>query len=133
MKTFKISISTPAGKTFESNEAVTINANLLEGRIGVYANHAPLLSSLKISDFSIKLEDGTLLRGVIRGGVFNVSANEVTILTTKFKFDNEIVIKDVQDEINNLNYQLNGELLPTEKETLESRMKYNQELIKRIS
>ncbi len=124
MKTFKLSISTPIGKNFESENVKQINANILEGRIGVMANHSPLVSSLKISDFSIILENGEELIGVVDGGIFNVTANEVTILTTRFDFDNEIDESEVNNEIKEIEYQLQADVKEAEQKSLGDRLQY---------
>ncbi|NQX83228.1 MAG: ATP synthase F1 subunit epsilon [Mycoplasmataceae bacterium] len=124
MKKFKISISTPVGKKFESDEVVMINANLSEGRIGIMANHSPLVSSLKISDFSIKFKNGSEEIGVIHGGVFSVVKNEVTILTTRFDWGDEVNISETQKEIKNIINQLQSDVKKVEAESLNNRYKY---------
>ncbi len=124
MKTFKITISTPIGKNFETENAVTINANLLEGRIGVLANHSPLVSSLKISDFSIDLENGEKLIGVVDGGIFNVSDEGVTILTTRFDFDHEVDEESTINEIKEIEHELQSDVKSNEQTSLNNRHIY---------
>ncbi len=125
MKTFKLSMSTPIGKNFEIDNVKQINANILEGRIGVMANHSPLVSSLKISDFSIELENGQTLIGVVDGGVFSVTAEGVTILTTRFDFSNEIDKSKVENEIKEIQYNLQDDVKETEQISLGERLQYS--------
>ncbi len=125
MKTFKLSMSTPIGKNFEIDNVKQINANILEGRIGVMANHSPLVSSLKISDFSIELENGQTLIGVVDGGVFSVTNEGVTILTTRFDFSNEIDKSKVENEIKEIQYNLQDDVKETEQISLGERLQYS--------
>lgn len=124
MKKFNISISTPTGKSFEITEAVIINVNLLEGQMGVMAKHTPLVSSLKISKFSIKLENSEKLLGVVHGGIFNVTKEEVSILTTRFDWSNEININKTQDEISNIKNQMQSDIKKAEADSLNNRLNY---------
>ncbi len=126
MKTFKLSISTPIGKNYEVENAVAINAYILEGRIGVMANHSPLISSLRISTFTIELEDGSTLTGVVDKGVFNVTKDEVTILTTRFDFSDEIDVKKTEKEVKQIENTLQRDVKDAEQKSLGDRLKYAQ-------
>ena len=88
-KELLLTISTPNGKVF-NDTVVQVNADISEGRIGVLAKHTPLVSSLKISTFNIRYHNGDVKKGIVNGGVFNVSPEEVTILTTDFLFDEDV-------------------------------------------
>ncbi len=124
MKTFKLSISTPIGKNFELENATQINANILEGQIGIMANHSPLVSSLKVSRFSVFTEDGKELHGVVDGGVFSVTAKEVTILTTRFDFSDEINRSSTENEIKEIEYNLQADVKAAEQKSLNDRINY---------
>ncbi len=125
MKTFKLSISTPIGKNFEIENAVQLNADILEGRIGVMAKHTPLVSSLKVSEFSVELDNGQQLIGVVDGGIFNVTGEEVTILTTRFDFNDEINIDETKNEIKEIEYQLQDDIKEFEQSEFEKRLRYS--------
>ncbi len=133
MKKFKLSISTPIGKNYETEDAVSINAFLLEGRIGVLANHSPVISSLRVSDFTIELEDGTKLVGAIDGGVFSVVDKHVNILTTRFDFSNEIDVESTKEEIKEITYHLQDDVKKAEEESLGNRLKYSEVKLKIVS
>ncbi len=124
MKTFKLSISTPIGKNFELENATQINANILEGQIGIMANHSPLVSSLKVSKFSVFTEDGKEIYGVVDGGVFSVTATEVTILTTRFDFADEINRSSTENEIKEIEYNLQADVKAAEQKSLNDRINY---------
>lgn len=123
MKNFRISISTPGGKVFD-DEITQLNIGISSGRIGVYANHSPMISSIITSTFSIIKEDGSKRNGVITSGIFNVNPEEVTLLTTNFVWEDEVDLGFVNNEIKNMEYSLKGELLPTERESLLDRLKF---------
>ncbi len=126
MKTFKLSISTPIGKNYETDNAVIVNAFLLEGRIGVMANHSPIISSIKVSDFKITLDDNTEVIGVVDGGVFTVSENEVNILTPRFELSNEIDVKQAEDEISEIKYMLQSDVKEAEEASLKDGLDYSE-------
>ncbi len=124
MKTFNLSISTPIGKNFETDQAVSINAWLIEGRIGVMANHSPLVSSLKVSTFTIQLENGEEIVGVTDGGIFSVTEEGVTILTTRFEFSDEVIIEETNNEIKEAEYLLQDDVKGTAQKSLSDRITY---------
>ncbi len=126
MKTFKLSISTPRGKNFETEDAVILNANVLEGRIGVMANRSPLVSSLKFSDFSIKLADGTELVGVAGGGVLNVTKDNVTILTTRFSFADEVDVEQTKASMKLIESELQKDVKDAAQASLNKRHIYHE-------
>ena len=125
MKTTLLSISTPTGKKFQEN-VIQVNAEIAEGRIGILASHTPLVSSLKTSLFSIKLEDGTMKEGVVSGGIFNVTGLEVTILTTDFVFKSEIDVSRAKNEMSKIEKELSKDIKDAQKEALNERLKYEQ-------
>ncbi len=124
MKTFKLSISTPIGKNFNIENVVSLNANILEGWIGIMANHSPMISSLKISTFSIELDNGETIIGAIDGGIFNVSPTEVIILTPRFDFADEISNEEVVREINEIEQELQKDVKEAEQQALNDRHIY---------
>ena len=124
-KELLLTISTPNGKVF-NDTVVQVNADISEGRIGVLAKHTPLVSSLKISTFNIRYHNGDVKKGIVNGGVFNVSPEEVTILTTDFLFDEDVDVSRVNEQIKKIKYMLDSKLKPMEKQGLEDRLKYEE-------
>lgn len=125
MKTTLLSISTPTGKKYQEN-VVQVNAEIAEGRIGVLASHSPLVSSLKISLFSIKQKDGEIKHGVVSGGIFNVTGLEITILTTDYVFKEEIDVSRAKNEISKIEKELSKDIKDSQKEALNDRLKYEE-------
>lgn len=130
MKTFKLSISTPIGKNFEIENATLIDASLTEGRIGVMANHIPLVSALKVSEFIIKTDDKKELVGVLDGGIFSVTNEGVIILTPRFDFSTEVDVEETKNEIEQIKYILQDDVKKIEESSLGDRMYYSETKLK---
>lgn len=124
MKTFKLSISTPTGHKYEQDDAQLLTADLLEGRIGILADHTPLVSGLKISTFRIKDKNGQEIQGVVKGGIFDVKKDEVIILTPNFCMEDEVNRQHCEDEIKNVEYQMQSDVKDAEAKSLDERIKY---------
>lgn len=124
MKTFKLSITTPTGHKFEMGETQLLTADLLEGRIGILADHTPMVSSLKTSIFRVKDKENNESIGVVKGGIFDVKKDEVIILTPNFCMENEVKKQNCEDEIKNVEYQMQSDIKDAEAKSLEERLKY---------
>lgn len=124
MKAFKLTISTPIGKNYINEKVNILNTEIYNGQVGILANHAPLVSSLKVSLFNFKTIDGEEKIGVLHGGVIEVSNNEVTILTPLFDFADEVDVERTNDEIKNIEYQLQFDVKETEANSLNRRHIY---------
>lgn len=124
MKTFKLSISTPTGHKYEATNVVMLTADLLEGRIGIMAEHTPIVSSLKVSIFKVELEDGSVVKGAVKGGIFDVKKDEVIILTQNFCMEYEVKVQNAEDEIKNVQFQMQSDVKEAESKTLSNRYKY---------
>lgn len=85
MKEFKLSIYTPEKAVFEGN-TVSLIVPAEKGYLGVLANHAPLIASLKCGKIIIKKNSGETVTVAPSGkGFLEVDKNEVTILLTGSK------------------------------------------------
>ena len=124
MKTFKLSISTPTGHKLEMEDIRLLTADLLEGRIGIMANHTPLVSSLKISRFKIINKNNNETIGVVKGGIFDVKGDEVIILTPNFCMQYEVKPENCENEIKNVKYQMQSDIKDAEAKSLEDRLIY---------
>ncbi len=124
MKTFKLSISTPTGHKYDHEEVQLLTADLLEGRIGIMADHTPIVSSLKISIFKIKDKEGNEFNGVVKGGIFDVKKDEVIILTPNFCMEDEVKPQHCEDEIKNVEFQMQSDVKEAEAKSLDDRVKY---------
>jgi len=81
MKSLKVNIVTPEKVAWEA-EAVSVTLPGSEGYLGVWANHAPLVSGLAPGVITIKLNDAGETRLMACGGGFvEISDNTVNIMT----------------------------------------------------
>ena len=124
MKTFKLSIATPTGHKYIQEDVQLLSADLLEGRIGIMADHTPLVSSLKVSTFKIQDKNGEEIMGVVKGGIFDVKKDEVTILTPNFCMEDEVKPNHCEDEIKNIEFQMQSDVKESEAKSLENRLIY---------
>jgi F-type H+-transporting ATPase subunit epsilon len=82
MRTFKTAIITPTHTVFDG--AVTlVSLPATEGRMGIMAHHAPLMTSLKEGILSVTNESGEKRTWSIEGGFAEVHHNQCTVLVEK--------------------------------------------------
>ncbi len=63
-----------------------------EGVFGVMANHAPILSTLKIGEMHYD-KDGNIVRLAVSGGFVEVSANRMTVLAEAAEISEDIDVE----------------------------------------
>lgn len=81
MKPFKVSIVTPEKVAWEA-EAVSVILPGSLGYLGIWANHAPLVTGLEPGVVTIRLDDaGTTQYLACGGGFVEVSRNMVNVMT----------------------------------------------------
>lgn len=81
MKSFKINIVTPERVAWEA-DAVSVTIPGSEGYLGVWANHAPLVTGLQPGIIVIRLNDAGDERVMAcSGGFVEISDNTVNIMT----------------------------------------------------
>lgn len=89
MKTFPLKIITPEGQYF-FGEATFLRVKSSEFLLGIYPNHAPLITSLDISKMVIVTENETN-DYAISGGVMHIKDDSsVVILTNSIESKDEI-------------------------------------------
>lgn len=79
MKSFQIRIVTPEKKVWEG-DSISVVAPMLDGYLGIWANHAPLLGALGKGKLQIKISDFQEICYDIQGGFLEVLKNQVTLL-----------------------------------------------------
>ena len=77
--TFTLSVLTPERSVFEG-EVEFIEVPGSEGYLGVLANHAALVTSLKQGTLTVRAAGGAVERFAVSGGFFEVSHNVATVL-----------------------------------------------------
>lgn len=81
MKSLKVNIVTPEKVAWEA-EAVSVTVPGSEGYLGVWANHAPLVTGLQPGVITIKIDDdGQTTLMACSGGFVEISSNTVNIMT----------------------------------------------------
>lgn len=90
MKPFKVNIVTPEKVAWEA-EAVSVILPGSLGYLGIWANHAPLVSGLEPGVVTIRLDDaGTTRYMACSGGFVEVSDNVVNVMTDSCEEAGEI-------------------------------------------
>lgn len=74
MKTFGLEISLPDKAIFKG-EVVALNLPAEDGRLGILAQHAPLLSLLKKGKLTYKLADQSEITLALESGIFRFDKN----------------------------------------------------------
>ena len=97
MSEYHFSIITPGGKLFD-DQVEAITAPGLEGSLGVLANHAPIIASLKEGVLTLR-KNKTETYFAIRSGVLEVTQNGDTLVLA----DDAIAVSNLQDAQNQVN------------------------------
>ncbi len=79
---FTVDIVSPEA-TLWSGEATFVMARTIEGEIGIYAHHEPLLAALATGAVEVQEADGGRTVYGIHGGFLQVFQNQVTLLTDR--------------------------------------------------
>ncbi len=92
-KSFKVSIVTPEKTAFEA-EAVSVNLPGTEGYLGVWADHAPLVTALVPGVVTVRQEQrgnaGDAKFLAVSGGFVEIAHNEVIVLSDTCEAAGEI-------------------------------------------
>ncbi len=95
-KSFQVNMVTPEKTAFEQ-EAVSVIIPGTEGYLGIWANHAPLVTSLRPGVVEIKLDDaGNTKFMSVTGGFVEVSCNTVNIMCDTCEESSEIDVERVK-------------------------------------
>ena len=76
---YKVEVITPEGPAFEGEAQIVIGPGTA-GELGVLANHAPLVTSLKPGETQLIDAEGTRHRWATGNGFMQVRANEALVL-----------------------------------------------------
>ena len=78
--TYSFKILSPKAKILDE-EVVSIVAPGEAGYLGVLANHAPLITTMRAGDLKVRFADGKERRFQISGGILRVAHNKAVLLT----------------------------------------------------
>lgn len=86
MNTFKLTIASPDGNKF-SGDVYKLDVRGTEGELAIMAGHIPFTTSLVNAPCVVWFDETTKKTAVSEGGLLNVGADSVTLLSGSFKFD----------------------------------------------
>ncbi|MCF6515771.1 F0F1 ATP synthase subunit epsilon [Lactobacillus sp. S2-2] len=79
-KSLTVSIVTPDGEAYNSDQTNLVIVQTLEGDIGIMHDHVPLIASLKIGEAIVKFDDDKKDEITVNGGFAEFSNNILTIV-----------------------------------------------------
>ena len=88
MATLKLEIVTPEGRAYSDDGAMVVLPSI-EGEIGVYPAHVPLMTQLSPGELRI-VKDGKTTEFVVGTGFIEVTADSVSVLTDSALGEEEI-------------------------------------------
>ena len=80
MSTIQVEVVSAENEIF-SGEAAVVIASAEAGEVGIYPQHAPLLTYLKPGDVRIQDQDGSEQVIYVSGGILEVTPKKVTVLS----------------------------------------------------
>lgn len=86
MNTFKLIIASPDGNKF-SGDVYKLDVRGSEGELAVMAGHIPFTTSVMSAPCAVWLDENTKKTATTDGGLINVGADSVTLLSGSFRFD----------------------------------------------
>lgn len=99
-KTFKLEVVTPDRVVLSDDEIVSVVAPGSEGYLGVLANHAPMMTQLKIGKLDFRRADDKAGSMAISGGFLEVFENAVTVLAESAELAEEIDVSRAEEAKN---------------------------------
>ena len=108
MAKFQLQIITPR-EIFYDGEASIITLKISEGYVGIMANRMPLMSSVKISSFTLREEaNGEEKIGIIGNGIIKTDKEEVTIIVNDVLWVKEASRTEIDKKLNKLKDKLSS-------------------------
>ncbi|OQZ01118.1 MAG: ATP synthase F1 subunit epsilon [Candidatus Brocadia sp. UTAMX2] len=114
-KTFKLEIITPE-KVVYTDTVQSISAEGTEGSFGVLADHAPLITELQTSIFTVQDTSNKTIRFALDRGFLEVMANNVVVLTDACVKEGEVNVEKIRTEKDAAEKSLSGAGTTEEKE-----------------
>ena len=112
MATLKLEIVTPEGRAYSDDVAMVVLPSI-EGEIGVYPAHVPLMTQLSPGELRI-IKDGKTTEMVVGTGFIEVTSDSVSVLTDSALEDQQIDEGTTQDAINRAQAALKDKNLSSE-------------------
>ncbi len=86
MNTFKLTVASPDGNKF-CGDVVKLDVRGTEGELAVMAGHIPFTTSIVNSPCTVWIDENTKRTATTDGGLLTVGADNVTLLSGSFRFD----------------------------------------------
>ena len=80
MSTMQVEVVSAENEIF-SGQAAMLIATAINGEVGIYPNHTPLLTNLKPGDVRVQTADGEEQVIYVSGGILEVTPKKVTVLS----------------------------------------------------
>ncbi len=112
----KFSLVTPEGKLYEA-DVDQVNAQGVEGELGILPDHIALVSPLKVAPLVVKIK-GEEHRFAVYGGMLQVTPEAVTVLVEHADLSDSIDRKAAQARQEELRSELSRAKDPEEKAAL---------------
>ncbi|MBR1711274.1 MAG: ATP synthase F1 subunit epsilon [Clostridia bacterium] len=95
MSTFHLTISTPDGLLFDG-EVVSLRLRMIDGDLGLLANHENYVSAVGAGEAVLVTEDGETKRAACIGGMLTMLDNKAKLLATTFEWAEDINLERAQ-------------------------------------
>jgi len=96
--TFTVEVLTPEGEVF-NGEVVQVSTRTVVGEVGVLANHAPMLASLKPTELRLYTSESETENYAQAHGVMQVFANHVQLLIEEAISPDELDAGDLKEQL----------------------------------
>lgn len=101
MSSFEVSIVTPAQISFESSEITDLVLPTTTGRIGILANHSPLLTGIDIGMMLISsTNEANWIPVAVSGGFGLIRDNKLTLVVREAEFASDIDFDKAESDLN---------------------------------
>jgi F-type H+-transporting ATPase subunit epsilon len=94
----RVTVVTPSGSAY-TEDAAGLVAPAYDGKVGILPGHAPFLALMGIGELRVAVREGVRKRLAVRGGVLEVVAGEVTVLTPECVAADAVDSNRVEKEI----------------------------------
>ncbi|MDO4902841.1 MAG: F0F1 ATP synthase subunit epsilon [Limosilactobacillus sp.] len=94
--TFKVTIITPDGTVYDTDEATMLILKTAGGEMGIMANHVPVIASLDIDVVRVKHNEGEDNIAAVHGGVMQFDGHNALIAADRSELPERIDVERAQ-------------------------------------
>lgn len=107
----KLSVYSPERKVFVSADCAEATLPTSEGEVQVLPGHAAFVGTLETGRFLFRMQDGSLVSGVVSSGFYEISGEKLTVIAETLEFPNEIDMARAKKAQIEAEKQLSGAML----------------------